>query len=120
MRDSVVIATKFGFDIAPGGETVGLNSRPDHIRAVVDASLRRLRTDHIDLLYQHRVDPAVPMEDVAGTVKDLIEAGKVGHFGQSEASTANPRGICNPARHSESLFVVDARAGADQICAVRL
>ncbi len=92
-RDQVVIATKFGFDMSleTGARTGGLNSRPDHIRAVVDAMLKRLRTDHIDLLYQHRVDPAVPMEDVAGAVKDLIEAGKVKHFGLSEPSVASLR-----------------------------
>lgn len=87
-RDEVVIATKFGFDIdlATGARTGGLNSRPEHIRSVVEAQLKRLRTDRIDLLYQHRVDPAVPMEDVAGAVKDLILAGKVKHFGLSEPS----------------------------------
>ena len=85
-RDKVVIASKFGFDIeyATGRRTGGVNSRPEHIKAVVDASLKRLRTDHIDLLYQHRVDPKVPIEDVAGTVKDLIAQGKVKHFGLSE------------------------------------
>jgi aryl-alcohol dehydrogenase-like predicted oxidoreductase len=85
-RDQVVIATKFGFDIdlETGARTGGLNSRPEHIKAVAEAQLKRLRTDHIDLLYQHRVDPAVPMEDVAGAVKDLIAAGKVKHFGLSE------------------------------------
>jgi aryl-alcohol dehydrogenase-like predicted oxidoreductase len=87
-RDQVVLATKFGFDIdlATGARTGGLNSRPDHIKAVAEAQLKRLRTDRIDLLYQHRVDPRVPMEDVAGAVKDLIAAGKVGHFGLSEPS----------------------------------
>ena len=87
-RDQIVIATKFGFDIdlETGARTGGLNSRPEHIRAVVDAMLGRLRTDCIDLLYQHRVDPEVPMEDVAGSVKALIEAGKVRHFGLSEPS----------------------------------
>jgi aryl-alcohol dehydrogenase-like predicted oxidoreductase len=92
-RDQVVIATKFGFDIdlETGARTGGLNSRPDHIKAVVEAQLKRLRTDHIDLLYQHRVDPAVPMEDVAGAVKALIEAGKVGHFGLSEPSLESLR-----------------------------
>jgi aryl-alcohol dehydrogenase-like predicted oxidoreductase len=86
-RDEVVIATKFGFAIDENGVQTpgGLNSRPEHIRAVVDASLARLQTDRIDLLYQHRVDPDVPIEDVAGTVKDLIGAGKVRHFGLSEA-----------------------------------
>jgi aryl-alcohol dehydrogenase-like predicted oxidoreductase len=93
VRDQVVIATKFGFDIHPetGARTGGLNSRPDHIRTVVEAMLKRLRTDRIDLLYQHRVDPAVPMEDVAGAVKDLIGAGKVKHFGLSEASLTSIR-----------------------------
>jgi len=86
VRDRVVIATKFGFRIDPAtGNQVGLDSRPDHIREVADASLKRLRTDHIDLFYQHRVDPDVPIEDVAGTVKALIQAGKVRHFGLSEA-----------------------------------
>ena len=87
-RDQVVIATKFGFEInlATGARTGGLNSRPEHIRDVTEAMLKRLRTDRIDLLYQHRVDPAVPMEDVAGAVKSLIQAGKVKHFGLSEAS----------------------------------
>jgi len=86
-RERVVIATKFGFDIDPvSGQRRpgGLNSRPAHIRAVVDAQLKRLRSDHVDLLYQHRVDPQVPIEDVAGTVKDLIAQGKVRHFGLSE------------------------------------
>ncbi len=83
-RDEVVIATKFGFDLE-GGESRGLNSRPDYIRKTTEDSLRRLRTDRIDLYYQHRVDPDVPIEDVAGTVKDLVAEGKVGHFGLSEA-----------------------------------
>jgi aryl-alcohol dehydrogenase-like predicted oxidoreductase len=87
VRDRVAIATKFGFNI--GGE--GLDSRPAHIRDVVEASLSRLRTDRIDLLYQHRVDPDVPIEDVAGTVKALIEEGKVLHFGLSEAGVATIR-----------------------------
>lgn len=90
VRDKVVIATKFGFGVKEGRPTA-LNSRPDHIRRAVEGSLRRLRTDHIDLLYQHRVDPKVPMEDVAGTVKDLIREGKVLHFGLSEASAASIR-----------------------------
>src|SRR5213594_3553898 len=85
MRERVVIATKFGFKIGSKGEQTGLDSRPEHIKEVAEASLRRLRTDVIDLLYQHRVDPDVPIEDVAGTVKDLIQAGKVKHFGLSEA-----------------------------------
>ncbi|HYI52597.1 MAG TPA: aldo/keto reductase [Microlunatus sp.] len=84
IRDQVVIATKFGFGFN-GTERTGLDSRPDTIRTSVDESLKRLRTDRIDLLYQHRVDPNVPIEDVAGTVKELIDAGKVAHFGLSEA-----------------------------------
>jgi aryl-alcohol dehydrogenase-like predicted oxidoreductase len=84
-RDKVVIATKFGFDITPDGQRRGLNSRPEHIKQVAEASLKRLRTGVIDLFYQHRVDPAVPIEDVAGAVKELIRAGKVRHFGLSEA-----------------------------------
>lgn len=91
VRDRVVIASKFGFDIAPSGELRGLDSRPEHIREAVDASLRRLRTDRIELLYQHRVDPKVPIEDVAGTVKQLIQEGKVRHFGLSEAGGATIR-----------------------------
>jgi aryl-alcohol dehydrogenase-like predicted oxidoreductase len=94
IRDNVVIATKFGFDIdLETGErrSGGTNSRPEHIRLVVNASLKRLRTDHIDLLYQHRVDPDVPIEDVAGTVKELIAAGKVRHFGMSEAGVQTIR-----------------------------
>ena len=90
-RNSVVIATKFGFGINPDGTRYGLDSRPQHIREVVDASLARLRVDCIDLLYQHRVDPAVPIEDVAGTIKDLIAAGKVKHYGLSEASATTIR-----------------------------
>jgi aryl-alcohol dehydrogenase-like predicted oxidoreductase len=93
LRDHVVIATKFGFQIGPqaGARPTGVNSRPEHIKQVADASLRRLRTDHIDLFYQHRVDPSVPIEDVAGAVGDLVKAGKVKHFGLSEASAATIR-----------------------------
>ena len=83
-RGQVVIATKFGFKIGPKGEQIGLDSRPEHIKEVADASLKRLRTDVIDLFYQHRVDPNVPIEDVAGAVKELIQEGKVKHFGLSE------------------------------------
>lgn len=96
-RDQVVIATKFGFDIAPEGTGEGFsrmrgtNSRPEHIRAVAEASLKRLGVEVIDLFYQHRVDPNVPIEDVAGTVKDLIAEGKVKHFGLSEAGAATIR-----------------------------
>jgi aryl-alcohol dehydrogenase-like predicted oxidoreductase len=91
-RDRVVIATKFGFDIAPDGQrSGGLNSRPEHIRQVADASLKRLKTDVIDLFYQHRVDPDVPIEDVAGAVNELIGEGKVRHFGLSEAGAKTIR-----------------------------
>ena len=91
VRDQVVIATKFGFAFDADGRQTGLSSRPDHIRHAVDGSLRRLGTDHIDLLYQHRVDPQVPIEDVAGTVAELIAAGKVRHFGLSEAGVRTIR-----------------------------
>jgi aryl-alcohol dehydrogenase-like predicted oxidoreductase len=90
-RDRVVIATKFGFRIGPDGRQNGMDSRPEHIREVVEASLRRLRTETIDLLYQHRVDPDVPIEEVAGSVKALIEQGKVRHFGLSEAGAQTIR-----------------------------
>ncbi len=90
VRDKVVIATKFGFAFNADG-IHGLNSKPDHIREVAEASLRRLRTDVIDLFYQHRVDPEVPIEDVAGTVRDLIKEGKVKHFGLSEAGAQTIR-----------------------------
>jgi aryl-alcohol dehydrogenase-like predicted oxidoreductase len=91
-RDRVVIATKFGFDIDPAtGQQRGLNSKPAHIKRVAEASLKRLKTDHIDLFYQHRVDPDVPIEDVAGAVKDLIAEGKVRHFGLSEAGAKTIR-----------------------------
>lgn len=91
LRDQVVIATKFGFDIDEDGKNNGLNSQPALIRQVVENSLRRLRTDRIDLLYQHRVDPNVPIEEVAGMVRDLIQEGKVKHFGLSEAGVSNIR-----------------------------
>ena len=90
VRDQVVIATKFGFRVE-NGKMTGLDSRPAHIREVADASLKRLRTDRIDLFYQHRVDPEVPIEDVAGAVKDLIREGKVKHFGMSEAGVQTIR-----------------------------
>lgn len=90
-RDRVVVATKFGFGINADGTRYGLDSRPDHIREVADASLRRFKFETIDILYQHRVDPAVPIEDVAGTVKELIAAGKVRYFGLSEASAKTIR-----------------------------
>jgi aryl-alcohol dehydrogenase-like predicted oxidoreductase len=90
-RKDVVIATKFGFAIGPDGAQSGMNSRPEHINEVAEASLKRLKTDVIDLFYQHRVDPEVPIEDVAGTVKELIRAGKVKHFGLSEAGAQTIR-----------------------------
>ncbi len=91
MRERVVIATKFGFKIGPKGEQLGVDSRPEHIKEVAEASLKRLRTDVIDLFYQHRVDPDVPIEDVAGAVKELIQKGKVTHFGLSEAGVETIR-----------------------------
>src|SRR5208283_3455601 len=93
VREQVVIATKFGFKPDPNGGTrwSGLDSRPEHIKEVAEASLKRLKTDVIDLFYQHRVDPNVPIEEVAGAVKDLIQQGKVKHFGLSEASVQTIR-----------------------------
>ena len=91
VRDQVVLATKFGFAFDENGSQTGVTSRPENIRDAVDGSLRRLRTDTIDLLYQHRVDPNVPIEEVAGAVKDLIDAGKVRHFGLSEAGVETIR-----------------------------
>ena len=96
-RDQVVIATKFGFDISPNSDprgmkgSPGLNSRPEHIKQAVEGSLKRLKVEAIDLLYQHRVDPNVPIEDVAGAVKELIQEGKVKHFGLSEAGVQTIR-----------------------------
>src|SRR5256885_8692210 len=91
-RKQVVIATKFGFKLDPStGKQAGLDSRPEHIKEVAEASLQRLKTDVIDLFYQHRVDPNVPIEDTAGAVRDLIQAGKVKHFGLSEASVRTIR-----------------------------
>jgi aryl-alcohol dehydrogenase-like predicted oxidoreductase len=103
IRDQVVIATKFGFDIdlVTGARTGGVDSRPDHIRQVAEASLKRLRTDVIDLFYQHRVDPAVPIEEVAGTLKALIEEGKIRHYGLSEAGA-------NTIRRAHSVHPVAA------------
>ena len=90
VRKQVILTTKFGFNIQHG-QMAGLNGKPDHIRKVIDESLKRLRTDYVDMLYQHRLDPAVPVEEVAGTVKDLIQAGKVRHFGLSEVSVETIR-----------------------------
>jgi aryl-alcohol dehydrogenase-like predicted oxidoreductase len=91
VREQVMIATKFGFDMEGAGRASGLDSRPETIKSGVEGSLQRLRTDHIDLLYQHRIDPDVPIEEVAGSVKDLIDEGKVRHFGMSEAGAENIR-----------------------------
>ena len=91
VRDQVVIATKFGHQFGPDGSRVGLNSRPEYIKQMAEGSLKRLKTDVIDLFYQHRVDPDVPVEDVAGAVKDLIQEGKVKHFGLSEAAAQTIR-----------------------------
>jgi aryl-alcohol dehydrogenase-like predicted oxidoreductase len=91
VRDQVIIATKFGYGYDADGKNIGLNSRPEYIKQMTEGSLRRLRTDHIDLYYQHRVDPKVPIEDVAGAVKELIQAGKVRYFGLSEAGGATIR-----------------------------
>ena len=90
-RNKVIIATKFGFKFGPNGEQSGLNSQPEHIKEYVEAALKRLKTDAIDLLYQHRVDPSIPIEDVAGTIKELIQEGKVKHFGLSEAGVQTIR-----------------------------
>jgi aryl-alcohol dehydrogenase-like predicted oxidoreductase len=90
-RNKVIIATKFGFKFGPNGEQSGLNSQPEHIKEYVEAALKRLKTDVIDLLYQHRVDPGTPIEDVAGTIKELIQQGKVKHFGLSEAGVQTIR-----------------------------
>lgn len=91
VREQVVIASKFGFKLGPGGEQIGVDSRPEHIKEVAEASLKRLKTGTIDLFYQHRVDPEVPIEDVAGAVKELIQQGKVKHFGLSEAGVQTIR-----------------------------
>lgn len=90
-RQQVVLATKFGFDIDAQGQTVGVNSRPEHIRQAVEGSLQRLQTDYIDLLYQHRIDPQVPIEEVVGVMADLVREGKVRYLGLSEAGVANIR-----------------------------
>lgn len=108
-RGQVVIATKFGFNLDPktGERLGGLNSKPKHIREVAEASRKRLRVDAIDLFYQHRVDPSVPIEDVAGAVRGLIEQGKVKHFGLSEAATATIR--CAHVRHGRHRLDGDHR-----------
>src|SRR4026208_26639 len=91
VRNRGVIATKFGFKLGPDGKQMGVDSRPEHVKDVAEASLKRLKTDVIDLFYQHRVDPNVPIEDVAGAVKELIQLGKVKHFGLSEAGVQTIR-----------------------------
>ena len=121
LRDQVVIATKFGWRIE-GGRSVGLDSHPDHIREVVDASLGRLGLDTIDLLYQHRVDPDVPIEDVAGTVGELVAAGKVRHFGLSEAGAATIRRAhavfpVTAVQSEYSLWTRDPEAEVLPVCA---
>jgi aryl-alcohol dehydrogenase-like predicted oxidoreductase len=117
----VVIATKFGFGIKADGSRYGLDSRPDHIRAVVDASLDRLQVDTIDLLYQHRVDPAVPIEEVAGTIGDLIRQGKVKHYGLSEAGARTIRRAhavhpVTAVQSEYSLWTRDVNATAARDC----
>lgn len=122
MRADVTIATKFGFEIDPvGGRPQALNSRPEDIRAVAEASLKRLRIDHIDLLYQHPVDADVPIEDVAGTVKELIAEGKVGHFGMSEAGPGNIRRGYRATRHrgAKRILTVDGGCRRQRLCNAR-
>jgi len=118
VRDRVVIASKFGFEVnQETGERGGLNSRPDNIRRSVEGMLRRLRTDHIDLLYQHRVDPQVPIEDVAGTVKELIAAGKVRHWGLSEPGlrTIRRAHAVQPLTAIQNQYNLLARQPEDQV-----
>jgi aryl-alcohol dehydrogenase-like predicted oxidoreductase len=117
VRDQVVIATKFGFKFDANGKRLGMDSRPETIKRMADASLKRLRTDRIDLLYQHRVDPDVPIEDVAGAVKDLIQAGKVKHFGLSEAGAGTIRRAhaVQPITALQSEYSVWFRAAEQEI-----
>ncbi len=121
IRDHVVISTKFGFDIGDDPRERRISSRPDLIRSSTEASLRRLRTDHIDLLYQHRVDPEVPIEEVAGTVKELIDSGKVLHFGLSEAGASTIRRAhavqpVSAVQNEYSLWARDAEAEVLPTC----
>ena len=125
LREQVVIATKFGFNIDPDGtqhQQPPLNSRPVHIKEVAEASLMRLKTDYIDLFYQHRVDPEVPIEDVAGAVKDLIDEGKVRHFGLSEAGgrsdSSRARRTASDST-SERILTMVARAGSGNTAGAR-
>jgi aryl-alcohol dehydrogenase-like predicted oxidoreductase len=117
VRDQVVIATKFGFKFDANGKRLGMDSRPETIKRMADASLKRLKTDRIDLLYQHRVDPDVPIEDVAGAVKDLIQAGKVKHFGLSEAGAGTIRRAhaVQPVTALQSEYSVWFRAAEKEI-----
>jgi len=117
VRDQVVIATKFGFKFDANGKRLGMDSRPETIKRMADASLKRLRTDRIDLLYQHRVDPDVPIEDVAGAVKDLIQVGKVKHFGLSEAGAGTIRRAhaVQPVTALQSEYSVWFRAAEKEI-----
>ena len=121
VREQVVIATKFGFHIDADGKQAGLNSRPAHIREVAEASLQRLGIDVIDLFYQHRVDPAVPIEDVAGAVKELIQEGKVRHFGLSEAGVKTIRRAhaVQPVTALQSEYSLWWREPEEQIFPVR-
>jgi aryl-alcohol dehydrogenase-like predicted oxidoreductase len=122
IREQIVIATKFGFDIDPetGKRGSGTNSRPDHIKAAAEACLKRLRTDHIDLFYQHRVDPNVPIEEVAGAVKELIDEGKVKHFGLSEAGVGTIRKAhaVQPVTALQSEYSLFWRGPEDDVLAV--
>src|SRR5579862_2609496 len=120
VRDQVVIATKFGFAFDTDGRQTGLSSRPEHIRRAVDGSLRRLGTEWIDLLYQHRVDPQVPIEDVAGTVGELVDAGKVRHFGLSEAGVRTIRRAhaVHPVTALQSEYSLFWREPEEEIIAV--
>ena len=115
-RKNIILCSKFGFNIQ-NGQLAGTNSKPAHIREVVEQSLKRLKTDHIDLLYQHRVDPAVPMEDVAGTVKDLIKEGKVKHFGLSEAGAESIRKAhaVQPVTALQSEYSLMTRGPEDEV-----
>ena len=117
-KGQVVIATKFGHDLGGRGSSNGLDSRPERIRAVAEASLKRLRVDAIDLFYQHRVDPTVPIEDVAGAVRDLIAAGKVRHFGLSEpgVQTSGGRTRCSPSRPSRASTLFGGAGPKTQCC----
>lgn len=116
-RDDVVIATKFGYEYGPAGTPIGLNSSPANITSTVEESLQRLRTDHIDVLYQHRVDPNIPIEDVAGAVGELIAAGKVRHFGMSEAGATTIRRAhaVQPVSVVQSEFSLWAREPEDEL-----